>query len=679
STYTFNGVQLSSSGTYLDTLTNVVGCDSMVTLNLTVNQPSNTTLIDTIICEPGIILFNGINLFESGTYFDTLRNISNCDSAITLNLTVVPILAGQLYTTNTSGNNIWLNNSFTTLCVGDTLPLYSTLSGGKWTTTGQNLVVRLDSISGLLVARGEGQVRIVYSKEDSNTSCVSTSTFVIRVLGAGILSLSGIDTLCVGTCNCCFQDTTTIRSNITGGTWSSSNPGILAIDSTTGFARALSTGQVWIIYSIKGKCGQRDSIPMFVGTGTNPGRPFEQTSGGVVWFTLQTGSQCTYSRAAGLCQGSQIQVGSSVSGGHWTSSDTSVATIDSNGLVMAVSPGYVTIVYIVRDISGFCCGCALLRLRVMPSPTINGPFRVCRFDTIQYGGNALHGQFLSSQPGVAEISPTTGVLITLAAGTTTIIYGPLDTNQWCTEYARMDVIVDDSYFQEIDTTVCEGLNFNGTVYRVPGTYLIKINNASSGGCDSLYSLKLQINPVPGPPLGFDTTFCYNPSEVGDRLVYPYPILQELGWFTSDTALLPVQVGFYYVIQGNFDVLNLYIAAKEGVCYSAKTKVKIVNDEYLIPRDRPTAFTPNGDLVNDVWETYNEREMELSVFDRWGRLLHRDSGSFDTGTNLYRVQWDGRLNPSSIDLRSSGSYPYKITFKNCTGKEKVWYGTIQLIR
>ncbi len=50
-TYDFNGQTLGSTGTYTSTLINGVGCDSVVTLNLTVNHPTASSLSATI-CAP---------------------------------------------------------------------------------------------------------------------------------------------------------------------------------------------------------------------------------------------------------------------------------------------------------------------------------------------------------------------------------------------------------------------------------------------------------------------------------------------------------------------------------------------------------------------------------------------------------------------------------------------------
>lgn len=88
--YVWNGVARSVSGAYLDTFVTSLGCDSFVTLNLTVNPISNSSKFDTIL--PNLpYVFNGVNLSTSGIYFDTFSNSNGCDSIVTLNLLVVQI------------------------------------------------------------------------------------------------------------------------------------------------------------------------------------------------------------------------------------------------------------------------------------------------------------------------------------------------------------------------------------------------------------------------------------------------------------------------------------------------------------------------------------------------------------------------------------------------------------
>jgi hypothetical protein len=82
-----NGAVYTSSGTYTQTLTNVNGCDSLVTLNLTILNKSFTS--ETVVsCGDYTWSQNGILYQFSGTYVDTTVNSNGCDSIVTLNLTI---------------------------------------------------------------------------------------------------------------------------------------------------------------------------------------------------------------------------------------------------------------------------------------------------------------------------------------------------------------------------------------------------------------------------------------------------------------------------------------------------------------------------------------------------------------------------------------------------------------
>ncbi len=90
SSYTFNGQNLTVANTYTANLTAADGCDSIVTLNLTI-VPSKTTTLNEAICQGSSYIFNGQNLTVANTYTANLTAIEGCDSIVTLNLTVIPL------------------------------------------------------------------------------------------------------------------------------------------------------------------------------------------------------------------------------------------------------------------------------------------------------------------------------------------------------------------------------------------------------------------------------------------------------------------------------------------------------------------------------------------------------------------------------------------------------------
>ena len=83
----WNGNGYNQSGIYPDTLQSIYGCDSIVTLDLTINQSANAT--DVISSCDSITWIDGITYTatnNTATY--TLTNSAGCDSIVTLNLTI---------------------------------------------------------------------------------------------------------------------------------------------------------------------------------------------------------------------------------------------------------------------------------------------------------------------------------------------------------------------------------------------------------------------------------------------------------------------------------------------------------------------------------------------------------------------------------------------------------------
>ncbi|MBT6766996.1 MAG: cadherin-like domain-containing protein, partial [Prolixibacteraceae bacterium] len=89
--FVWNGSNYDQGGTYYTSLINVAGCDSLLTLNLTVIA-STSSVTDSIVCENLLPLFWNGNLYDTeGTYLDTLISAVGGDSIAILNLVVLKV------------------------------------------------------------------------------------------------------------------------------------------------------------------------------------------------------------------------------------------------------------------------------------------------------------------------------------------------------------------------------------------------------------------------------------------------------------------------------------------------------------------------------------------------------------------------------------------------------------
>lgn len=87
-TYSLNGFNVDSAGTYIQSLNTINGGDSIVTLNLSLYPTVDTTHFTASICQGETYLLNGFNTDTAGIYTQNLQSINGCDSIIALNLSV---------------------------------------------------------------------------------------------------------------------------------------------------------------------------------------------------------------------------------------------------------------------------------------------------------------------------------------------------------------------------------------------------------------------------------------------------------------------------------------------------------------------------------------------------------------------------------------------------------------
>lgn len=119
SSYHFKGQTLTEQGTYYDTLTTVNGCDSIVTLVLTVNKPYFHTRTEHVI-EGNSVEFFGQQYSATGTYTHYGTTPTGCDSTSVLQLIVHPLVDTTVVICSTELPYLWENK-----WNGSVTPLYA--------------------------------------------------------------------------------------------------------------------------------------------------------------------------------------------------------------------------------------------------------------------------------------------------------------------------------------------------------------------------------------------------------------------------------------------------------------------------------------------------------------------------------------------------------------------------
>lgn len=294
----------------------------------------------------------------------------------------------------------------------DPLPTV-TLSGGGSTCSGTNAPdITVD-------LTGTGPWDITYTDGTTSTTVagITTSPYVIPNPGAGTYQVTSVsDSKCPGiasnsvtvtinpkpvisgTLSVCINSTTQLSGTGTpdGSTpWTSTNTTIATV-SNSGLVTGVAGGSCDIIYKDNNGCSDTvtvvvNDLPVITGTLT-------------------------------ICANSTTQLtGSGTPDGTtpWTSSNTSVATIDATGLVTGLSGGTTTITYL--DANG-CSNTAIVTVNDLPS--INGTTSICANSTSQLSGSgtpASSNPWVSSNTAVATIT-NSGLVAGISGGTSIITY-----------------------------------------------------------------------------------------------------------------------------------------------------------------------------------------------------------------------------------------------------------------
>jgi uncharacterized protein YjdB len=143
--YLWNGQTYSQSGTYTDTLQTVVGCDSIISLNLTITNSITGPTTQQNACGP--YTWNGQTYTQSGTYTYNGTTANGCDSSATLVLTIdqapsnvqVSLNQGTFTVTAQNASNFaWMDCATNTLIPGETNATFTPTISGSYAAVVSN-------------------------------------------------------------------------------------------------------------------------------------------------------------------------------------------------------------------------------------------------------------------------------------------------------------------------------------------------------------------------------------------------------------------------------------------------------------------------------------------------------------------------------------------------------------
>jgi gliding motility-associated-like protein len=198
--------------------------------------------------------------------------------------------------------------------------------------------------------------------------------------------------------------------------------------------------------------------------------------------------------------------------------------------------------------------------------------------------------------------------------------------------------------------------------------------------------------------GDEITISLNPSPVASFVAYPQPtdvnnpfvnfIDNSIGhsnavWNfynnnTYDTIINNLKFIHEFIATADTHLVTLNIISDSG-CVSSVTQSIFINEAFSC--FIPTGFTPNNDLYNDHFlpVTRGVTDYKLSIYDRFGSRVFETNKYTDTYCMYGCDQaWDGKINNGS-EYAPTGNYVYNIVIIDFNGKERVFDGTVNLIR
>lgn len=673
-----------SSQNILDTLQTAAGCDSIVHYNLTV-LPLVANTINTTICAGQSIVFNGITYTTAQTgLLDTFVTARGCDSIVTMNITVMNQLSTTINATICQGQSYTFNGiNYTSSQSG--IIAHFTASGGCDSTVTFNLTVTPPITTTINATICQGQ-----SYTFNGTTYTSAQSGIV----ANLSTAAGCDSIVTFNLNVNPPITHMVNATICQGqtytfsgiTYTSAQIGIIGNFSTPAGCDSIVTLNLTVnayltgtqnVVICQGQSYQFNGITYT--SNNNTAKDTVQNAAGcdsIITLNLIVNPTYQHTLNQSICQGQSYTFNGIV---YTTSQSGVVANLQTikgcdstvtlnlvvhprpttvlneticqgksytyNGVVYTTPQTGITTFY---PVAQGCDSLVIFNLAVLPvnpvtqSESVKGCFEVYYNGSAYYQSATIRDTVLN-QSGCDSIYKIVNIEV----------------------FNRPPLVLNR------DTTGCGELWFNGALYTQNTVVSDTLKNEV--GCDSaIVHTAINIEHIDLALSAEDPQDPYEGETFGvqveNRAAHAVNVIKWL----PETLFDPYNRLNHQRISLDSPETIIVIATTPGGCLDTASLYiapRVYNKDIVVPN----AFTPNGDGKNDVFIPFVSLDraytiIDFKVYNRYGQVIHA-SANRSHG-------WDGTFNGKAQD---NGVYAYIIRIRFIDGSEKQFKGDVTLIR
>jgi gliding motility-associated-like protein len=712
-----------TTGTYSVTLQTTQGCDSVVNLNLVVN-PTKSTSISRTICQGQSVTIGNQTFNQTGNFSVTLQTSANCDSIVSLNLTVKQPFTTNISRTICQGQSVTVGTQTFNQTGVFTVLLQS--SDNCDSTVILNLTVNPPVATTISRTICQGQ-----SVTIGNQTFNQTGTFSVT-----LVSSQNCDSIV--TLNLSVNDVLTTQLNQTVCTGGSVNIGNQTFNTTGSYSVTLTSAQ---------RCDSIVNLQLLV-TDTIVANITASICEGERYFIgnqvfTASGDYSVYLTAAAGCD-STVHLSLTVNNIARTTIDRIIC--DNDSVVIGTQVFKDAGTYTVTLTSSQQCDSIItLNLTVNPTRSTDVFSAICEGDSVSIGTQIFRETGVYTIPLQTTVSCDSNVTLHLTVNplkrtnfTESICEGSsysfnnqiltepgdylqiLSTSLDCDSIVTLTLIVHPNVSIDIVREICEGdsVTIGTQSFKETGNYIVKL--LSSFRCDSTVNLSLTVHPPKSTQL--ERTICAGDSVMIGNQTFKedgnYVVILNTSKGCDSTVFLTLNVNSTPVINASVDksivlpgeAVQLDVTASGSYSFNwtpagAVSNPLIANptatvntptwfvvrasdittecasvdsvfvDVEILPCVKenifiPNAFSPNGDGINDHFVPRSTilLSMRLQVYDRWGNKVFESNDPAQGWDGTYKGQ------PAQVD-----AYGYHFTGTCTDGGNITLKGNVTLLR